>query len=137
MKVLYFLIRITCLCVLYPLTPHLYYTGVYIIFLFLLYNICFQQKYENSQNKSTENCHFYSREKSLYVAWACFRNVNLKFQTSAAEQANMSKEQQKKQANSENLCPPPRFFLRNTESSENVKFIGGFIHTRYILSIKD
>ena len=38
-----------------------------------------------------------------------------------------------KQANSENLCPPP-FFLRNTESSENVKFIGGFIHTRYILS---
>ena len=37
------------------------------------------------------------------------------------------------QANSENLCPPPRFFLRNMESSENVKFIGGFIHTRYIL----
>ena len=25
------------------------------------------------QKKSTENCHFYSREKSLYVAWACFR----------------------------------------------------------------
>ena len=24
--------------------------------------------------KSTENCHFYSREKSLYVAWACFVN---------------------------------------------------------------
>ena len=23
---------------------------------------------------STENCHFYSREKSLYVTWACFRN---------------------------------------------------------------
>ena len=23
---------------------------------------------------STENCHFYSREKSLYIAWACFRN---------------------------------------------------------------
>ena len=23
---------------------------------------------------STENCHFNSREKSLYVAWACFRN---------------------------------------------------------------
>ena len=27
------------------------------------------------KKKSTENCHFYSREKSLYVAWACFRNV--------------------------------------------------------------
>ena len=27
------------------------------------------------EKKSTENCHFYSREKSLYVAWACFRNV--------------------------------------------------------------
>ena len=29
---------------------------------------------------------------------------------------------------------PAKIFLRNTESSENVKFIGGFIHTRYILS---
>ena len=38
------------------------------------YNICFEQKYENSQNNSTENCHFYSHEKSLYIAWACFRN---------------------------------------------------------------
>ena len=26
------------------------------------------------KKKSTENCHFYSREKSLYIAWACFRN---------------------------------------------------------------
>ena len=25
----------------------------------------------------TENCHFYSHEKSLYTALACFRNVNL------------------------------------------------------------
>ena len=27
------------------------------------------------KKKSTENCYFYSGEKSLYVAWACFRNV--------------------------------------------------------------
>ena len=26
------------------------------------------------KKKSTENCHFYSREKSLYIVWACFRN---------------------------------------------------------------
>ena len=26
--------------------------------------------------KSTENCHFYSHEKLLNIAWACFRNVN-------------------------------------------------------------
>ena len=26
---------------------------------------------------STENCNFYSHEKSLYFAWACFRNVSL------------------------------------------------------------
>ena len=39
----------------------------------------------------------------------------------------------KKQANSENLCPPPRFFLRNKESSEKVKFIRGVTLTRYIL----
>ena len=35
----------------------------------------FEQKYENSPNMSTENHHFNSREKSLYVAWACFRNA--------------------------------------------------------------
>ena len=27
------------------------------------------------KKNSTENCHFYSREKSLYIVWACFRNV--------------------------------------------------------------
>ena len=27
--------------------------------------------------KSTENFHFYSREQSLYIAWACFRNVQI------------------------------------------------------------
>ena len=31
------------------------------------------------KKKSTENCHFYSREKSLYVAWACFRNENIEW----------------------------------------------------------
>ena len=28
------------------------------------------------KKKSTENCNFYSREKSLYIAWACFRNAS-------------------------------------------------------------
>ena len=28
-----------------------------------------------SQKISSENYHFYSREKSLYIAWACFRDV--------------------------------------------------------------
>ena len=40
------------------------------------HNICFEQKYENSEKISNENCHFYSREKSLYIVWACFRNAN-------------------------------------------------------------
>ena len=39
-----------------------------------------------------------------------------------------------KQANSENLCPPLNFCLRNKESSENVKFIRRVTLTRYILS---
>ena len=39
------------------------------------HNICFEQKYENSKKNSTKNCHFYSHEKSLYIAWACFRNI--------------------------------------------------------------
>ena len=30
------------------------------------HNICFEQKYENSKKKSTKNCHFYGREKSLH-----------------------------------------------------------------------
>ena len=38
------------------------------------HNLCFERKYENSQKNSTENFHFYCSEKSLYVAWACFRN---------------------------------------------------------------
>ena len=38
------------------------------------HNLCYEQKYENCQKNSTENCHFYSCEKLLYVAWACFRN---------------------------------------------------------------
>ena len=25
------------------------------------------------KQNSNKNCHFYSREKSLYIAWACFR----------------------------------------------------------------
>ena len=29
--------------------------------------------------KSTEKCHFYSHEKSLYVAWACFCNAKDRF----------------------------------------------------------
>ena len=40
-----------------------------------IHNICFEPKYENSQKNSTENCHFYRHEKSLYIAWVCFRNV--------------------------------------------------------------
>ena len=27
------------------------------------------------KKNSNEDCDFYSREKSLYVAWACFRNA--------------------------------------------------------------
>ena len=44
----------------------------------LTHNQCFEQVYEN-RKKITENCHFYSREKSLYVAWACFRYVVTNF----------------------------------------------------------
>ena len=85
-------IRITCPCDLYPLASQFYivkpgFTGVYAMFLFLLQNIdcgyslepphqlCSEQKYEKSQKEITENCHFYIREKLLYIAWACFRNV--------------------------------------------------------------
>ena len=29
---------------------------------------------KKSLKNSTESCHFYRREKLLYVAWVCFRN---------------------------------------------------------------
>ena len=38
------------------------------------HNICFEQKYENSKKNQLKIAIFYSREKLLYIAWACFRN---------------------------------------------------------------
>ena len=57
----------------YPLKPHFYmvklrFTGVYIIFLFLLknincgycaHNLCFEKNYEKYQNFLSENFHFF------------------------------------------------------------------------------
>ena len=83
-----------------PYTPLLYsksgvYRGIHYFLIFALkhilwvlvrtaeavltctHNICFEQKYENRQTISTENCHFYINEKSLYIAWMCFRIINL------------------------------------------------------------
>ena len=87
-------------CFIPPYTPLLYsktgvYRGIHYFLIFALkhilwvlvrtasneavltctHNICFEQKNENSTKKSTENWHFYSREKTLYIAWVCFRNV--------------------------------------------------------------
>ena len=40
------------------------------------HNICFEQKYENSKNNQMKIVIFqYNREKSLYIAWAYFRNI--------------------------------------------------------------
>ena len=38
------------------------------------HNLYFEQKYEKYYNFSSENYYFYTREKSLNIAWACFRN---------------------------------------------------------------
>ena len=85
-----------------PFTPYFYivkvrFTGVFIIFFYFcsktyiageavltcIHNICFEQKYEHSKTISTENCPFYSSEKTLYIAWACFRNEMLSSVVSA------------------------------------------------------
>ena len=82
-------------CFLPPYTPLLYskagvYRGIHFYIIALKHrlrvlvstvltcnhNICFKQKYKKKNPKnSTENFHFYSREKSLYIAWACFRKL--------------------------------------------------------------
>ena len=36
------------------------------------HNLCFEQKYENDKNKSTENFHFSSHEKMQFIAWYVF-----------------------------------------------------------------
>ena len=114
-------IMLTCPCNVHPLTPHFYiysktavYRDIYYFLIFALKhtllvlvktaslstnNLCFDQKYENSQKNSTENCYFYSRENSLYVAWVCFRNVNKKTIISAFSVINVAK------ANSLISCP--------------------------------
>ena len=75
---------LTCPCNVQPLHPTLNNkTGVYKGKYYFLteavltntHNLCFEQKYENSQNIPIENCHFYSREKSLYITWASFRKI--------------------------------------------------------------
>ena len=70
-------IMLACPCNVDPYTPLLYsktgvYRGIHYFLIFALkhilwvlvrtHNICFEQKYENSQNISTQICHFYSRE---------------------------------------------------------------------------
>ena len=49
----------------------------------LVPTIYVEQKYKNGKTKSTENCYFYSREKSLYISWACFRNDTLRSRKAA------------------------------------------------------
>ena len=92
---------LTCPCNEDPLTSHSFivklgFTAVYIFCLIFAlkhiycgyslerlneavltctHNICFEQKYENTRKISTENCHFYSSEKSLYVALVGFRGA--------------------------------------------------------------
>ena len=45
---------------------------------------------KNNQKISSENYHFYSREKWLYVAWACLHNVSSQAVSSVAEQAGFN-----------------------------------------------
>ena len=57
-----------------PLKPHFYmvklgFTGVYISFLISAHthNLCFEQKYENYQNFSSENFHILVVKTSVYL----------------------------------------------------------------------
>ena len=85
-------IMLTCPYNVDPFTPHFYvvklvYRGIHYFLIFALkhgwYSLeppdvypqsIFEQKYKNCQKISLENCHFYSREILLYIAWECLRN---------------------------------------------------------------
>ena len=69
-----------------PLTPHFYIVKhrLWVLvktpleaFLTCTHNLSFDQKFENSKINATENCHFYSSEKWMYIAWARFRNAEV------------------------------------------------------------
>ena len=50
------------------------------------HDLCFEQKYEKSKKKKKlKIVIFFSREKSLYFVWACFRNGENKTRTKGAE----------------------------------------------------
>ena len=40
-----------------------------------IHNLCLGQNYEKSQTISSENCRFYSREITLFIARECLRYV--------------------------------------------------------------
>ena len=42
------------------------------------HDLCFEQS-KNNNIFSSENYHFDSREKLLYIEWACFRNGKVMF----------------------------------------------------------
>ena len=81
----------TCPCKIYPFEPQFYiaklgYVGVYLFVIFLLQNIdswySLPTIYVLSKNKkryqffSAENVQFLKLKKSLFIAWASFRNDN-------------------------------------------------------------
>ena len=103
-NIIYKYIRKTCPCNVYPLKPHFYiaklgYAGVYLFFLLLLQNIdcgytlepprrggstVYPQSMFWSKNKKNIKIFlmkfsFFKRKKSLYIAWASFRNEGDKF----------------------------------------------------------
>ena len=81
-------ITLTSPCNVNPLASHFYivklgFTGVYIIFLIfalkhrlwvLVRTASVSKNLKKEKKKKTENCHFYSREISLYIARECLRN---------------------------------------------------------------
>ena len=72
-----YVIRKTCPCNVYPLEPHFYiaklgYAGVYLFFLFLLQNIDCEYLLKPPQLIFFQ---FLKLKKSLFIAWASFRNV--------------------------------------------------------------
>ena len=49
------------------------------------HDLCFEQKYEKSKKKKKlKIVIFFSREKSLYIVWACFRNGENETRTKGA-----------------------------------------------------
>ena len=79
------------------------------------HNLCFEQKYEKYRNFSTENFHFLQLKKTLYIAWASFRNVH---RVILKKKVQVGKDQEKAQSEKDSHSDPKTKVGKNQTNNQ-------------------